>query len=87
MGLCLLDVEKKIWHDHWVNANSSILSAPSQTGGFQDGTGTFQADNKDGEKLIKVKGVWDKITKDFCRWYQAISYDDGKAWKGNWLMD
>ena len=28
MGLRLLDVEKKIWSDHWVNAKSGVVAVP-----------------------------------------------------------
>jgi hypothetical protein len=87
MGLRLLDVEKKIWHDHWVNAKSGVLATPGQTGVFEDGVGTFEADDLDGDKPIKVKGVWDRITESSCRWYQAASSDDGKTWEENWSMD
>lgn len=87
MGLRLLDVEKKIWHDHWVNAKSGVLATPGQTGVFENGIGTFGADDMDGDKPIKVKGVWDRITETSCRWYQAVSYDGGKTWEENWSMD
>ncbi|MBN8596193.1 MAG: hypothetical protein J0L78_00820 [Planctomycetes bacterium] len=87
MGLRLLDVEKKIWNDFWVNGKSGVLTTPGQTGGFENGVGTFGADDKDGDKPIKVKGVWDRITPTSCRWWQAVSWDDGKTWEENWFMD
>lgn len=87
MGLRLLDVEKKIWNDFWVNGKSGVLTTPGQTGGFENGVGTFGADDKDGDKPIKVKGVWDRITPTSCRWWQAVSWDDGQTWEENWFMD
>jgi hypothetical protein len=87
MGLRLLDVEKKLWNDFWVNAKSGVLTTPGQTGAFENGVGTFTADDKDGDKPIKVKGVWDRITPASCRWWQAVSWDDGKTWEENWFMD
>lgn len=87
MGLRLLDVEKGIWNDFWVNAKSGVLTAPGQAGVFENGVGTFTADDKDGDKPIKVKGVWDKITPTSCRWWQAVSWDDGKTWEENWFME
>ncbi|MFO0859210.1 MAG: hypothetical protein U0570_01550 [Phycisphaerales bacterium] len=87
MGLRLLDVEKKIWNDFWVNGKSGVLTTPGQTGGFENGVGTFGADDMDGDKPIKVKGVWDRITPNSCRWWQAVSWDDGKTWEENWFMD
>ena len=87
MGLRLLDVEKRLWSDFWVNAKSGVLTTPGTTGVFVDRAGTFVADDMDGDKPIKVRGVWDRITPTSCRWHQALSYDDGKTWQGQWFMD
>lgn len=87
MGLRLLDVEQKIWNDYWVNAKNGVLTTPGQTGTFDNGVGTFTADDKDGDTPIKVKGVWDRITPTSCRWWQAISRDAGATWQENWFMD
>ncbi len=87
MGLRLLDVEKRLWNDFWVNSKSGVLTTPGQTGVFYDGVGTFTADDMDGDMPIKVRGVWDKITPNSCRWSQAVSYDQGATWKDNWVMD
>lgn len=87
MGLRLLDVENKVWNDFWVNAKSGVLTTPGQTGGFDNGVGTFGADDSDDGKPIKVKGVWDQITPNSCRWWQAVSWDDGKTWEQNWVME
>ncbi|HEX8877214.1 MAG TPA: hypothetical protein VF777_10725 [Phycisphaerales bacterium] len=87
MGLRLLDVENKVWNDFWVNAKSGVLTTPGQTGDFENGVGTFGADDMDGDKPIKVKGVWDQITPNSCRWWQAVSWDDGKTWEENWVME
>jgi hypothetical protein len=87
MGLRLLDVEKREWSDFWVNAKSGVLTTPGTTGVFVDGAGTFVADDMDGDKPIKVRGVWDRITPISCRWHQALSYDGGKTWQSQWFMD
>ena len=87
MGLRLLDVEKQVWNDFWVNAQSGVLTTPGLTGSFVDGVGTFEADDVDGTTPIKVRGVWDRITKSSCRWYQTVSRDGGKTWQPNWFMD
>lgn len=87
MGLRLLDVEKRVWSDFWVNAKSGVLAAPGMPGHFIDGAGVFVADDMDGDKPIKVRGLWDRITPTSCRWSQALSYDDGKTWQDTWRMD
>lgn len=86
MGLRLLDVEKKVWSDFWVNAKSGVLGTPGMTGSFENGAGVFIADDTDGKQPIKVRGVWDQITPMSCRWHQAVSRDGGKTWEENWIM-
>ena len=43
MGLRLLDVEKRVWNDHWVNAASGVVSVPGQQGVFRNGVGRSPA--------------------------------------------
>jgi hypothetical protein len=90
MGLRLLDVERKLWADYWVNSKSGVLQPPPGWGSFVDGVGTWDGDDfEDGvpSKPIIVRGVWDRITPNSCRWYQAFSRDDGKTWQETWSMD
>jgi hypothetical protein len=87
MGLRLLDVEKKVWSDFWVNARSGVLTPPGMTGGFVDGVGTFTAEDTHEDKPIVVRGVWDRIAEGRCRWHQSVSYDAGKTWEYNWYME
>ncbi len=87
MGLRLLDVEKRIWSDYWVNARSGVLGAAGLTGVFIKGVGNFTAEDVDNGQPIVVRGVWDRITKTSCRWRQGVSRDGGKTWDDNWFMD
>jgi hypothetical protein len=82
MGLRLLDVEKRVWSDFWVNAKSGVLTAPG-TGRFENGAGVFVSE----EDGVTVRGVWDGITPRACRWSQAVSRDGGKTWEDDWLME
>lgn len=86
-GIRLLDVKKQLWNDYWVNGKSGVLTTPGQTGVFENGVGTFGADDADEGKPIKVRGVWDRITPNSCRWFQGVSRDGGKTWEDNWFMD
>ena len=87
MGLRMLDVEKKVWSDFWVNAKSGVLTTPGQTGSFENGSGIFYTrDTEDGKPAIYA-GIWDRITSSACRWRQAASYDEGKTWAQSWIMD
>lgn len=86
MGLRLLDIENGIWNDFWVNARSPILTTPGLQGEFKEGVGTFTAKEQDEQQVVLVRGVWDEISPNSCRWYQSISKDEGKSWEDNWVM-
>jgi hypothetical protein len=86
MGLRLLDVEKKVWADHWVNSQSGVMTVPGMPGSFENGAGIFVADDEDNGKPVKYAGVWDLITPKSCRWRQAMSSDSGKTWQQSWIM-
>jgi hypothetical protein len=87
MGLRLLDVERKLWADFWVNAKSGVLAPPPSWGSFVDGVGIWDAVDTEGDKPVIYRGVWDQITPRSCRWYAAASHDDGKSWQQNWIMN
>lgn len=85
MGVRLLDVERKLWADYWVNRKSGVLNPPSW-GSFAQGVGTWGSDDVNGAMPVIVRGVWDQITPEACRWYQATSRDNGSTWEENWIM-
>lgn len=87
MGLRLLDVERGVWSDFWVNARSGVLTTPGTTGVFVDGVGSFESDDDDDGTPMKVRGIWDSITPASCRWRQAISRDGGETWHETWIME
>jgi hypothetical protein len=87
MGVRILNLEKKVWVDFWINGKFGVLTPPGLPGGFKNGEGIFEADDEDNGKPIKVRGVWDRITEKSCRWHQSVSRDGGKTWEPNWFMD
>lgn len=87
MGLRLLDVERRLWADYWVNAKGGVLTPPPSWGSFVDGVGLWDSDEDDGGQPIVVRGAWDRITPASCRWYQAVSRDGGRRWEENWVME
>lgn len=87
MGLRLLDVENRVWSDHWVNARSGVVTTPGQLGSFENGGGIFVTDDVADGAPVKYVGVWDAITPRSCRWRQASSRDGGQTWDQNWIME
>ena len=86
MGLRMLDVERRVWSDFWVNARSGVLTTPGQIGSFERGAGIFSSEDVDNGRPVIYAGVWDKITPTSCRWRQASSRDGGKTWVQTWIM-
>lgn len=86
MGLRVLDVERKLWADYWVNSKSGIVGSTPSWGSFSDGVGSWDSVEAGGARRAIVRGVWDRITPQSCRWYQAVSRDEGKTWQENWVM-
>jgi hypothetical protein len=85
MGLRVLDVERKLWADHWVNSKSGVVGTAT-FGCFENGVGTWDSTEVDGERTVVYRGVWDEITPDSCRWFQASSHDGGATWQESWVM-
>ena len=85
MGLRVLDVRKRQWADHWVNAQSGVVGA-GLLGSFEDGKGLFFSEERDGDGVILAASLWDQIEARRCRWRQAISRDGGRTWNHNWIM-
>jgi hypothetical protein len=86
MGLRALDIEKRVWSDHWVNAKSGVLTTPGQTGSFENGAGIFVSEDTVDGKPVLYAGIWDKIAPKSCRWRQGSSRDGGATWDQNWIM-
>ncbi|MBL8843806.1 MAG: hypothetical protein JNL90_19950 [Planctomycetes bacterium] len=87
MGLRILERSKRLWADYWMNSRDGVLAAAPAWGSFVDGVGLWDGDDVEEGKPIIVRGAWDEITKRSCRWYQAVSRDDGKTWDQSWIME
>jgi hypothetical protein len=86
LGLRLLDVEKRQWADHWVNAKSGVMTVPGQGGSFEQGVGLFASTYEEDGKTMRSMGIWDRIGAGVCRWRQVYSADGGRTWQHDWVM-
>lgn len=82
MAVRLLDLERKLWADHWIGGRAGIMDRAPGWGSFVDGVGRW--DTQDGGVI--TRGVWDQITPSSCRWFQMRSSDQGQSWTENWIM-
>ncbi|MDP3854003.1 hypothetical protein [Phenylobacterium sp.] len=77
---------KDEWAIYWINSKDGLLQPPVH-GRFTDGQGVFAGDDMDVETPVKVLFDWRSTDPDAPRWSQAFSYDDGKTWETNWIME
>jgi hypothetical protein len=81
------DPKTGTWAIWWLDGrNPHRLDVP-MIGTFEDGVGTFYADETFNGMSIRVRFLWSHITPRSCRWEQAFSNDGGKIWETNWVMD
>lgn len=85
IGLRLYDAAAGVWNDHWINGRQRTVNPP-MSGTFENGVGTFTANEDDNGTPVKARGVWDRITAGSCRWHQAVSRDGGATWDMSWEM-
>jgi hypothetical protein len=87
VSLRAFDPKTGQWAIWWLDGrNPDSLDTPVK-GRFENGVGTFYADDTFKERPIKIRFVWSQITATTCRWEQAFSPDSGRTWETNWVME
>lgn len=80
------DPQTRQWAIWWLDARwPHALDVPVK-GRFEDGVGTFYADDTLNGRPIRVRFQWTHIDTPQPRWAQAFSPDDGVTWETNWTM-
>lgn len=82
----LFDVTSRKWSIYWSTVGSGAFSIPT-VGSFKVGVGHFYDHEAYKGRPIVVRFTWARISDTHCRWEQAFSADDGRAWETNWIMD
>jgi hypothetical protein len=87
LSLRSFDSKSQLWSIWWLDGRSpqGPLDPPVR-GRFQDGVGTFYADDTFNLRPIHVRFVWSDITPESARWEQSFSGDGGQTWETNWTM-
>ena len=77
--------ETKMWAIWWLDGRwPHTIDAP-MLGSFENGVGTFYADETFKGKPIRVRFLWLHVTPTSHQWEQAFSPDGGKTWETNWV--
>jgi len=76
------------WAIWWLDGRNPFGDLdPPVRGRFEDGIGTFYADDTLRGKPIRVRFIWSHISASAAHWEQAFSPDGGKTWETNWITD
>ncbi len=75
------------WSIWWLDGRAPGSLDVPMVGSFQDGTGTFYANETLEGRPIVVRFLWTRPAPDRPRWEQAVSADGGRTWEANWIMN
>ena len=75
------------WSIWWLDGRNPTAVDTPVRGKFQDGVGTFFAEDFLNGEPIKVRFTWTAKSGSNPRWEQAFSRDSGSTWEVNWQME
>lgn len=87
MALRAFNPQTGQWSIWWLDGRFPGQLDVPVVGRFQNGVGTFLADDTFNGIPIKVRFLWSAINADNLHWEQAFSNDGGASWETNWTMD
>ena len=86
VGLRAFDPAQGKWSIWWLDGRTPGRIDVPVVGGFENGVGTFIADDMFRGRPIKARFMWSDITATTAIWRQAFSPDGGATWETNWVM-
>lgn len=81
------DPKTETWAIWWLDGRNPHKIDVPVIGRFENGVGTFLADDSFEGKPIKMRFLWSRITAMSRYWEQAFSVDGGKTWETNWTTE
>lgn len=75
------------WAIWWLDGRAPHALDVPVIGRFENGTGSFYADDTLAGTAIRVRFLWLRTNTPSPRWEQAFSADRGATWEVNWTMD
>jgi hypothetical protein len=85
-ALRAFDPKSGDWGIWWLDGRMPGAIDVPVRGRFENGVGTFLADDIWEEKRVKVRFRWSEIAANSAHWEQAFSGDGGASWEVNWRM-
>ncbi len=86
VGLRSFNPGTRQWAIWWLDGRDPHMIDTPVRGGFENGVGTFLAEETLNGRPILVRFQWSETQTDHPRWEQAFSPDNGASWEVNWRM-
>ncbi len=87
LSLRTFDAATRSWSIWWLDGRYPDRLETPVVGGFEDGVGTFFANDTLAGRPIRVRFRWTATDAAAPHWEQAFSADAGVHWETNWTMD
>ncbi|WP_202840996.1 hypothetical protein [Luteimonas saliphila] len=87
LALRSFDPRERRWSIWWLDGRAPGRIDVPVVGTFENGVGTFFADDTFNGVPIRVRFHWFAADPSRPRWEQAFSSDGGATWETNWTMD
>lgn len=86
LALRSFDPRSRRWSIWWLDGRAPGQLDVPVVGTFEDGIGTFFADDTVDGVPIRVRFIWTTTNPSAPCWEQAFSGDCGTTWETNWTM-
>lgn len=86
VALRCFDKTSQQWAIYWVSEGDGVLGSPVR-GAFEGAKGRFEGEDVHDRRPVKVRFLWRDLGPPAARWEQSFSFDFGRTWERNWIME
>jgi hypothetical protein len=82
----IFDPARGVWSIYWMDNVRCRLDFQVE-GRFENGLGTFLAEEEAGGRTRQLRFLWRQTGSDTARWEQAYYLEELGDWETNWIME